>query len=64
MVARDWGQKRRADWRRKHKGSFEVTQVSCIMTVKVVIQLHAFIKTHRFVTQRVNFTVYKFKDQF
>ena len=40
MVARDWGQKRRVDWRRQHKGSFEVTQVSCIMTLK----LHAFIK--------------------
>ena len=64
MVARDWGQKRRVDWRRQHKGSFEVTQVSGIMTVKVVIQLPAFIKTHRSVIQRVNFTVYKFKDQF
>lgn len=33
----------------------------CILIVLVVTQLHEFVKTHRIVHQKVNFTVYKFK---
>lgn len=47
------------------QGTFQgmVTEPFCILIVLVVTQLHEFVKTHRTVHQKVNFTVYKFKTK-
>lgn len=38
-----------------------LVELFCILIVLVVTQLHEFVKTHRTVHQKVNFTVYEFK---
>lgn len=47
----------------QHKAHFGgvLMDLFCILIVVVVTQLHEFVKTHRIVHQKVNFTVYKFK---
>lgn len=42
-----------------HEGTFEVMKIFYILIVMVVSQLYIFVKTHRTVTKKGNFTICK-----